>query len=351
MIYRKQTGFNEFHCIADRCPKSCCEGWQIIIDEESLNRYALVSGPFSEQLRTGIDYRESCFLQHAGRCSMLSETGLCKLQIALGEVYLCDTCRKYPRHEEKFFNLREYSLSLSCPEAVRMLTEPAYDFFLTESTDETFDQPEEYEDFDPYLFDALLDSRAKMLEMAGQQELPLQKRMQHIAAAALELQELYDFGDLSEMGDVAYDGTQNTAGTGAAFAPDYLLRSLNVLSSLEVLEESWVNSIDSVRRYWSALSPSSEEWKRAMYPSEDLEFVFEKVFKSLLFSYYCGSVYDGQIYARTMLAVSFVRWLMMISHAQPDRSLAETIWLFSREIEHSDININTLISHFEEEID
>ena len=34
---------------------------------------------------------------------------------------LCDTCRNYPRHIEEFEGLREISLSLSCPEAARIL--------------------------------------------------------------------------------------------------------------------------------------------------------------------------------------------------------------------------------------
>ena len=33
----------------------------------------------------------------------------------------CKTCRQYPRHEEEYENVRELSLSLSCPEAARMI--------------------------------------------------------------------------------------------------------------------------------------------------------------------------------------------------------------------------------------
>ena len=34
---------------------------------------------------------------------------------------LCDTCRRYPRHIEEFEGMREISLSLSCPEAARII--------------------------------------------------------------------------------------------------------------------------------------------------------------------------------------------------------------------------------------
>ena len=81
---------------------NCCSGWQIVIDKKSLDRYRSRNGEFEERLRSGIDYEESCFRQTDGRCSMLSDSGLCDLQTSLGEDFLCDTCRQYPRHTEEF---------------------------------------------------------------------------------------------------------------------------------------------------------------------------------------------------------------------------------------------------------
>ena len=31
--------YDNFVCIADKCPKTCCAGWQIEIDEDALKRY------------------------------------------------------------------------------------------------------------------------------------------------------------------------------------------------------------------------------------------------------------------------------------------------------------------------
>ena len=39
MIYTRPDYFSEFTCIADKCPDTCCAGWQIVIDEESLEKY------------------------------------------------------------------------------------------------------------------------------------------------------------------------------------------------------------------------------------------------------------------------------------------------------------------------
>lgn len=44
MRYIKPDYYDEFACIADRCPDTCCAGWQIMIDEDSLEKYERVKG-------------------------------------------------------------------------------------------------------------------------------------------------------------------------------------------------------------------------------------------------------------------------------------------------------------------
>ncbi|MDO4648117.1 MAG: flagellin lysine-N-methylase [Eubacteriales bacterium] len=353
MIYRKQTGFDDFRCIADKCPKSCCEGWQIMIDSDSLKKYQNYSGTFEERLRTGIDKENSCFRQHQMRCHMLASTGLCDLQSALGESYLCDTCRQFPRHMEDFLDLREYSLSLSCPEAVRMLMDPEFIFGWTESEDEEYDDPEEFDDFDPFLFDKLTYGRDQMLRIAKDPSGPFQERMDLIITASLKLQDLYDQGEIFEMDDISYDspaGTSELQTEGSVYSYDYMMQSLKFLQDLEVLESSWSSILASTGDFWKKHPENSEEWKQILCPDRNLLRIFENLLQSFLFTYMCGSIYDGQIYARTMIAAMNVRWILMLHIANPEIPLEKMIYLFSREIEHSDQNINALISYFEEEL-
>jgi lysine-N-methylase len=350
MIYRKQEDYDTFRCIAGKCPKSCCIGWQIMIDEQSLDKYKAVTGPFSERISSAVDYPAECFRQHGTRCNMLNECGLCDLQSAMGEDYLCDTCRLYPRHIEEFQDLREYSLSLSCPEVVRMILDADYDFTWTESEDTLLDDPEEFEEFDFFIFDQLEFARDKMFTVASDHSLSLQERMSRIAATAYQLQELYDEGEILAMGEITCTFSENYAGTGISLDYDYCMKSLDVLTDMEVLENSWTDSIIATKKYWEQHPADSGEWTAAMFPVSNLEHVFENIFKSLLFTYFCGAVYDGQIYARAMIAVQSIRFLMLI-HAATGDNLASTIYLYSREVEHSDENVNTLISYFEGELD
>ena len=121
MRYVKPHFYDSFVCTAGDCPDTCCAGWQIMIDEESLERYENEPGEFGKILRNSIDWEEECFYQNNRRCAFLNDENLCDLYKALGPDALCDTCRMYPRHTEEYEGLRELSLSLSCPKAAKII--------------------------------------------------------------------------------------------------------------------------------------------------------------------------------------------------------------------------------------
>lgn len=149
MRYLKPHFYDQFVCTAGDCPDTCCAGWQIVIDEDSLERYGNEKSEFGKRLRNSIDWEEECFYQNNRRCAFLNDENLCDLYKALGPDSLCDTCRLYPRHTEEYEGLRELSLSLSCPEAARIILsckEPVR--FLEEETDEEDD----FEEFDFMMF-------------------------------------------------------------------------------------------------------------------------------------------------------------------------------------------------------
>ena len=72
MEYRIPHYFNEFKCTAAECEDTCCAGWAIMIDENSLEKYRNMKGPFGEQVRNSIDWKEGCFLQSDKRCAFLN---------------------------------------------------------------------------------------------------------------------------------------------------------------------------------------------------------------------------------------------------------------------------------------
>ena len=120
MRYLKPHFYDKFVCTAGDCPDTCCAGWQIMIDEDSLKKYKTCRGVWKTPAWVG-QLERGCFCQNERRCAFLNEENLCDLYKALGPDALCDTCRLYPRHTEEFEGLRELSLSLSCPEAAKII--------------------------------------------------------------------------------------------------------------------------------------------------------------------------------------------------------------------------------------
>ena len=94
MQITKPTFYNEFSCIAGSCPDTCCAGWQIMIDQNSLKKYRHCKGAFRNRLLNDIDWKEHSFRQYQKRCAFLNEDNLCDIYSEAGKDMLCDTCRK-----------------------------------------------------------------------------------------------------------------------------------------------------------------------------------------------------------------------------------------------------------------
>ena len=120
--------YKSFKCIADKCEHSCCIGWEIGVDGETLERYERLEGGYGDTVKRSISYDgEPHFkLCTDDRCPHLNEQGLCKIILNLGEGYLCDICREHPRFYN-YTDVAEVGLGMSCPEVARIvLASPDY---------------------------------------------------------------------------------------------------------------------------------------------------------------------------------------------------------------------------------
>ncbi len=116
--------YEKFTCIADKCRHSCCIGWEIDIDEETLRNYQSVEGAFGERLRAGIEIGKegACFrLSENERCPFLNESGLCDIILNLGEESLAQICTDHPRFCAFYGDRTEIGLGLCCEEAGRLI--------------------------------------------------------------------------------------------------------------------------------------------------------------------------------------------------------------------------------------
>ena len=113
-----QPDFYEcFRCRASACRHSCCRGWEIDIDENTLELYRGLSGEWREKMDAAIACDESgahfCLTEDE-RCPFLQQDGLCELICAFGEDALCDICALHPRFYEVVGSYELAGLGLSC---------------------------------------------------------------------------------------------------------------------------------------------------------------------------------------------------------------------------------------------
>ena len=236
MIYTYPDYYKKFNCIADKCPDTCCGKWQIVIDDDSLERYQEYDGEYKSELHRKVNWKEGVF-RHGrnGKCAFLRDDLLCDMYIHMGKDSLCTTCREYPRHTEEFENVREISLSLSCPEVARMLMNITGKVtFVTEEDDED----EVFDDFDYFLYSNLEDIREEILKIIQDRSVDIRIRIERVLQIGASAQRHYDEGDLVMWDECEEQDKPEIHGE----HEEYMLlqkQAMFLIEDLELLYDDW----------------------------------------------------------------------------------------------------------------
>ncbi len=381
MKYVKPYYYDTFRCAADKCPDTCCAGWQIMIDDDTLEKYSELQGGFGSRVAGAVDWEEGCFLQYKGKCTLLSQSNLCDMVMELGEEYLCETCSRYPRHIEEFKGVREMSLSLSCPVAAEMILGCKEGLMLLQEEDEG-EEPleEEFEDFDWLLFTWLEKARNVIFQMVqgntvqgegrGDYRIgayPMEQRIHMVLKLAGQMQACVDDGRLYDVDALLREFTglcseEMSKEASKLSEKERFLRlreGFGVLVRLERLRDEWEEVLTGA---WDTLYSHGEEHylniRQAFlqeYGSggkhyEEWELFLKNLLLFFLYTYFCGAVYDDWIYSKAALAVFsavFVQEFVMFRFILSDKNIDKHDWVelayrYAREIEHSDNNLNML---------
>ena len=169
--------YKEFSCIADRCRHSCCIGWEIDVDADTLAFYEDLEGDYADKIRASIDRTDEPHfsLSAHDRCPHLDKKGLCRIITHYGHEALCDICREHPRFYHQTPQGMEVGLGLSCEQACRIvLQSDDYARMI-----EIEDLPDESEDD---VFDATA-LRAKVYALLQQPDVSYTEKLQNIYSA------------------------------------------------------------------------------------------------------------------------------------------------------------------------
>ena len=357
MQYIEPNYYREFSCLADKCQKTCCAGWQIVVDQASMEKYLQLQSqgkPFGNRLCNGIDWKEGVFYQdQKKRCEFLNEDNLCDIYSEVGAAMLCDTCRTYPRHIEEFEGIREHSLCLSCPEAARIILNKEERIIFVETGD---DNEEYYEDFDEFLFAQLVLAREYLLEVLQDRRYKMTRRMAVALECAKELQECVNSNEIYRCEEVIdkYRNKQ-VEKQGLQEITDLLViqRLWNpFLEELEVLQEGWYENLEkSKKRLYLRGQTYYEELQHKFecdYPEWEIEC--EQLMVYWIFAYFGGAVYDDNIIGKVWLALVSTLLIRELAVAKYHENggcfskveLLEICINYSREIEHNDVNIEII---------
>ncbi|SHH72922.1 flagellin lysine-N-methylase [Clostridium grantii] len=368
MKIRVPDYFKNFRCIASECEDTCCAGWEVVIDDDTYNHYQEVKLDFGKRLRNEIVHKdgENVFVLKGNNCPFLNENKMCDIYSEIGEDSLCYTCKQYPRYMEEFGGLREVGISLSCPEAARLI--------LNDSSKTEFKVSENqegitsYNDIDAMFYINLMRCRKSIIDILQNREIDLDKRACLVLKFASEIQEKIDEDSIQGIEEVKEKYSDSN------FIKEYInslhnhkskesIKYKNMHEFFKVFKElKHINPNDPlklndvVRCFWES---DNEELYLAKHKNfnkyyEDKMYKFENLLVYFVFRYFMKAVFDWDVSAKIKLAVVsylmikelfVLRWIEKCEFTDGDA--VDIMHMYSKDIEHLEENIETLAEIFE----
>lgn len=296
MILKTPSFYKDFKCIAGACPDSCCQGWEVDADPDSLDYYKTLTGDIRERINSVLDKDEfgnTIFrLADKKRCPFLNRENLCDMHIAIGGEHTPYTCRMFPRFINDFGGTREMGVSFSCPVAADMifdLTEPMH--FVSEAND----LPPQLNEIDAQTYFYLSKAREKAFSIVQDRTLPMNQRLINLLDYGVEIQkDLEEYEQGSD--DIAF---------------------FDVFKNPELINPEWPAKVQNGR-----IKPVADE-------------IFnENIASYFIFRYFLTAVDDYDVLSKIKMAVIGV---LIVTYFGED---SWTIHLWSKETEHSQYNMD-----------
>lgn len=369
MNYRKPSYYEEFKCIAKDCPDTCCAGWEIVIDKDTMSRYQSMGGELGEYILSNVNKEEGVYKRCGNRCAFLNADNLCDLIIRAGEDKLCRTCDKYPRHFEEYGNLLESLISISCPVAAKMIiAREEKDSFSSYSDD----KPPLSKDVDKKLLSCICDIRDTLFSLMTDRKDDINVRIKKILAVGEKVQPLiyqyeklgikkivpfYKSNILKKVNKILADEewfdiyAQHKEISFSANEQKKLMNSyMEMYVSLENINDKWPKMVEEVIDIlYKDLSCEEYHCYKKEFDSyiKSMDYAYEHLLVYFVYVYVLGGVYDYNIQGMIKFSVistliikemCYAHWLKKDKNLSMD-DLVNYAYLYSRQVEHSDNNV------------
>ncbi len=288
--------YRSFKCIADKCHHSCCVGWQIGIDEDTLERYRTLEGEMGEIIRDSIEWSDAPHFKLCDddRCPHLRENGLCRIISRLGEDALCEICDRHPRFFNYYEDRVEIGLGLCCEEACRLVLEEREPFVLvSEGTGEDTDEES-----------AIFAERDSIIHRIFRENGTFNEKVQRLL-------DEYD-AELIE----------TSAEEWAMF-----------YQTLERLDEDWTGMLNKLGSFYDVAIDEIERW--------EWDSQLQNIFAYFIYRYTPRAL-EEEGFSTVLKLAAHCAFIIRAVAVVCDCSLAEVLRMYSSEVEYSDENFDDL---------
>ena len=296
--------YEKFRCIASECKHNCCIGWEIDIDEDTLDFYNSVTGDFSKRLKDNIELCDTPHFKLADkeRCPFLNSSNLCDIITTLGEDRLCDICAQHPRFHNELPQRVESGLGLCCEEACRIILSQKEKVKLVSDEDITTD-------------DEIILLRDKVIEALQNRDKHISERIDDMLTLCVATENVYSINELCD-----------------------------IFLNLEQLDPKWGELLKELKANCDTLDADTFDTYMADRQSEYEQFCFYLVYRHFANS---PDFFEAQCRACFVkLSYTLMRALGTLIYSKNGSfelcDQLELARLFSSEIEYSDENLYTL---------
>ncbi len=290
--------YSGFKCIAGACEHTCCAGWEMCIDKESLDAYKKENSGFATTLANGINFKKSKFKSDKfGRCAFLDANGLCEIISNLGENALCQVCRDHPRFRSFFGDRVETGLGFCCEEATRIILSSKDKIQPVLVKDDGVDNQLDFTD------ENLLEFRAKVLKIVQDRSLPIDDRVVALLKACN--------ANITELN---------------------FKKIVKLFLSFERLDKGWTKRLKGLK-----IKPFSINTK------ESLALYCEQFLANELYRHLSSAEDTMWVRARGIACV--LSWLIInnvIAETEDFSEIIDVVRAYSAEVEYSEKNLNKL---------
>lgn len=378
--------YDDFKCIGSKCIDNCCtNNWNIDIDEKTYKKYKKLKGEWGKKINNNISRKRSGanYLQYGkinlknNKCSLLSEDGLCTIHGSLGEDYLCNTCKKYPRDIRKYGEIYERNLSISCPEVARYIIKSKENFSFNLENEKLSDLDKDYivdSKYNEKLLNILWDTRSLAMEIIQFKEIEIWKRISFFKMLTDKVQNIINEKQYDNYEEVLNNFREQVTNINVINSLDKIslipeVKVKFIQSALQVRANKGINNekFNNLIKEYNNLSDKNLDFKNKVeniikkeeefniYLKEQ-ENILENLLIYLIYKYFMNTLYTKDLNAEVnniILSYAMIKMLLLARYNKNNKKLSEedfveVFYLFSRTVEHNLVFLSNIYKDIKE---